>query len=86
MDAEFAGLVGGGGNDAAGARVADDEGFAAKRGIIEDFHGREKCVHVRMNHFQTGVKAIAVHGSLPSQRIVPDSPIGSRSRSDGEKK
>ena len=66
MNPELAGFVGGSGNDSPWAGMADDERFSTKGGVIEDFHGRKKGVHVGMDHLQAWVKAIAVQHPLPS--------------------
>ena len=51
MDAEFAGFVAGGGDDAALIGAAtDDDGFAAKIGPIEQFDGNEEGVHVHVEN------------------------------------
>jgi hypothetical protein len=49
MDAEFAGFIAGGGDDAAlVGTAAYDYGFAAEIGAIEEFDGDEEGVHVHV--------------------------------------
>ena len=80
MNPELAGFVGGGGNDSSWAGIADDERFSTKRGVIEDFYGRKKGVHVCMDHLQAWVKAIAVQD--PSL-LDESSPIRSSGQDPG---
>jgi hypothetical protein len=49
MDAELTGFVAGGrDNTALVGPAADDHGFAAEVGAVEEFHGNEESVHVHV--------------------------------------
>ena len=55
VDAEFAGFVAGGGDDAALiGTAANDHGFAAKIGALEQFDGDEEGVHVHVEDGRPG--------------------------------
>ncbi len=61
MAAEAAGLVAGGGDDATGAVVADEEGLSAEVGVIALFDGGEEGVHVEV---EDGDEAGGEHGGI----------------------
>jgi hypothetical protein len=67
VDAEFAGFVAGGGDNAAlVGTAADDNGLAAEVGTIEEFDGDEECVHVHVEDGRHGWEFGGVGGVVLS--------------------
>src|SRR5215475_5562712 len=69
VNAEFAGFVAGGRDDAALIRAsADDNGFAAQIGAIEEFHGDEEGIHVHVKNVRDGRRGKIIRVSMQGSK------------------
>jgi len=66
--AKFAGFVAGGGDDAARAVVADEDGLAAEGGVVELFDGGEEGVHVDVEDVAGGGHEGIIAGDVNTNR------------------